>query len=62
MPKVYDLSVVHDVLLAFQAQEGAIAGFGKASRRHQIIVLGYFGANEPALNVGVNLTRGLQRR
>jgi len=62
MSEMHDFSVVHDVLLAFQAQQGAIASFGEATRRDQVVVLDHFRADEATLYVRVNLARRLPRR
>src|SRR5690606_9571765 len=52
--EVHNVSVLHDVLLAFQAQLSALFDRAHRAGSHQVIIGYNFSANEPALEVRVN--------
>src|SRR5690606_19224610 len=59
--EVHDIALLDDVLLAFQAQP---AGFLRASLAFvldEVVVGDHFGADEAALEIGVDDTRRLRR-
>src|SRR6516162_1588819 len=60
VPEVHHLAIANHVFLSFQAQLGAMPRFSHAPRRDQVFVFHNFGANEPALDVGVDFARGIQ--
>ena len=57
---MHNFPVVNNVLFPFQAQKSATPGFRKASCCDQILILCHFRADEPALNVGVDLASGFE--
>jgi hypothetical protein len=59
--KVDHVAVCHDVLFAFQAQLGGFAALGFAAQLDQVLPAHDLGADEAALDVGVDLARGLLR-
>ena len=61
MTEIDDVAVEHDVLLAFETQLAVVAARRERSAREQVLVTDDFGANEPALNVGVDLPGGVLR-
>ena len=56
-----DVAVLDDIFLAFRAHLARVLGAGLAAERDEIVVGDGFGADEPALEVGVDLARGLGR-
>src|ERR1700739_1598938 len=56
-----DVAFLNDVILPFQAHLGALAGGRHAARGEPIVPADDFGANEAALDVGVDRARGLLR-
>jgi len=56
--EVDDVTVSNHVLLAFEAHLAVVATRSHRSARDQHVVGDDFGANEAALNVGMNLARG----
>src|SRR6266568_1694826 len=53
--EIDDVPVEHDVLLALETQLAVIATRGERPAREQVLVADDFGADEAALNVGVDL-------
>src|SRR6202521_911832 len=54
VPEQNDVAFLDDVLLAFEAHLRLLARRRKASRSQEIFAPNHFGANEAALDVGVN--------
>src|SRR5919109_632508 len=54
MPYVHYVTVLHNVILAFQAQGSASAGIGFGTGFEQLIPADSFSADEVLLQVGVN--------
>src|SRR5690606_23530805 len=59
--EVHDVAVLHDVLLALHPQLPLGARVGDAARLHQVLVAHHLGADEAALEVGVDLAGRLRR-
>src|SRR6187399_2471362 len=57
----HDISVAHDVLLAFRPDDALFLRAFPAARAHELIVAHRLTANEAALEIGVNHTRCLRR-
>src|SRR5262245_30978826 len=53
--KIYDVAVEDDVLLALEAEFRVVAAARDRSARQQVLVAAHFGADEAALDVGVDL-------
>src|SRR5215469_9319517 len=60
VPEVHHLAIANHVFLSFQVQLGAMPRFSQAPRRDQVFVFHNFGANEPALDVGVDFACGIE--
>src|SRR5262245_46049448 len=60
--EVDDVSVLHNVFLAFKAYLAVIPADGHGTSAGQGVVGDDFGSNESALDVGVNLAGGVLRR
>ena len=56
-----DVAVLHDIFLAFLAQLARVARAGLAVERDIIVVGDGFGADEAALEIGVDFARGARR-
>src|SRR5208283_1736502 len=61
MSYVHHIPVLHDVLLAFQAEGATGAGFGFGAGFEQLVPVNGFRANEMMLQVGVDNARGIHR-
>ena len=59
--KVEDVAVLHDIFLAFLAQLAGVARAGLAVQGDIIVIGDGFGADEAALEIGVDLARRLRR-
>src|SRR5215208_4620002 len=53
--EVDHVAVEDDVLLALEPQLRVVAKRGERSTREQVLIAAHFGADEPALDVGVDL-------
>ena len=62
MPEFDDVPVSDQILLALEPQLAVLTAGGERSAREQPIVGNDLGANEAALNVGVNRAGGFRRR
>jgi len=60
-PEMHDVPIGDHVFLAFEAQSAGLAGARLASERDVIVIRDGFGADETALEVGVDDARGLGR-
>src|SRR5580658_4831842 len=60
--KVHHIALFDDVFLAFQAQLSGLLRACLALEFDEVIVGNYFGANEAALEIGVDDARRLRRR
>src|SRR5690242_19683233 len=60
--EVDDIAVSDDVVLAFEAELPRLAAFRLAAITDEVFVGNDFGADKPALDVAVNLSRGFPRR
>ena len=54
MPYVHHVAVLHDVVLAFEAEGAAGAGFGFGAGVEQLVPMNGFGADEVMLQIGVD--------
>src|SRR5207245_5260489 len=61
-PEVDDVAVLHDVLLALETQLPCLATLRLAPVADEIVERDHLGADEPALDVAVDLAGGLERR
>ena len=61
-PEMDHVAIVHHVLFAFQPDMTLGAGTGHPARGHQGGLRRNLGADEAALDVGVDTARGLERR
>src|SRR6478736_61205 len=61
-PKLNDVAVAHDVVLAFDAGLAGGAGGGQRADRDEVVVGDYLGLDEAALEVGVDDAGRLRRR
>ena len=59
--EMHDVAVLHDIILALEPHLSGIARTGFAAARHVIVVGDGFGADEAALEIGVDDARGLRR-
>src|SRR5688500_5528938 len=56
-----DIAVAHHVVAALEAQRAALARAGVPARLHERVGADDLGADEAALDVGVDLARGVPR-
>src|SRR5689334_9872374 len=61
-PKVDDVAVAHDVVLALEAELPRLAALRLAAEADEVLVRDHLGADEAALDVAVDLAGGLERR
>jgi hypothetical protein len=61
VPNVHYIAILHDVVLAFQAQRAFGAGVGLRASFEKLIPADSFGANEVFLQIGVDRTRSFLR-
>src|SRR5579862_2028785 len=61
MPDMHYVAILHDVVLAFQAQSSFCAGVGFRSGFQQLIPANGLGADEMFLQIGVDRSRGFLR-
>ena len=61
MPDVHHIAVLHDVVLAFEAQSAFGAGVGFGARFEQLVPANRFGADEVFFQIGVDGARGFDR-
>src|SRR4051812_7419872 len=54
-PEIDDVAVLHDVLLALEANLAVVAAGGNRAAAGQRVVADHLGTNEPARDVAVNL-------
>src|SRR4051794_29413158 len=60
-PEMHDVAIRDGIVLSFQAHLAGIARAALAAERHIVIVGDGLGADEPALEVGMNHGCGLRR-
>src|SRR5687767_3364069 len=58
--EVDDIAFAHDVVFAFEAGEALLAGGGVGAGADEVVVAHDFGADEAALDVGVDGPGGLR--
>src|SRR4029077_10837083 len=58
-PEVRDVAVLHDVLLAFEAEEAGVAAGGEGLQADEVVAGDDLGADEAALDVGMDGAGGV---
>ena len=60
-PEQYHIAVLHDIFLAFGADQTLFAGSGHRSVCDQILIGDNLGPDEATLEIGMNFASGLRR-